>query len=498
MGFSGQKIARNMFGLDYRSLALLRIGLGVILLINLFITIPDLRALYTDEGVLPRLILLSGPDLMVSPSLYLASGDAWYVYMLFVIQIVLAVLFLVGYRTHLVGIASYILLLSLQARNPLLLFGADMTLRLGMFWALFLPIGRRYSLDAMLGRVEHPERETYLGIPGVAYIGQVAMIYVFSGLLKTGDTWHVDHTAVYYSLALDMYTRPLGHWLNQFDGLTTWLTISVYYLEIYGPLLFILPVWSGWGRLLGFVIFAVLQIGFNLCLQLGLFGAVMIVCMFGLLPAEFWAYLGEPVIHWLADRAKAWSPVRLASAFENWRQRGRERAHALAGLPSATNLKRKSAAFLCLLRDSAALFLVIYVLFWNIATYPGKESYMPDKYVWIGQQTGLYQLYNLFSPDPQADDGWIVIRGTLKNGRQINAFTGEPTVTTEPPADMPDSFGYQHMGRYVLFLLLPNEQMYFQPFLQYLEREWNRAHPAPQEQIATLEFFYLHEVILKP
>jgi len=40
MAPTGQRILRNMFGLDYRSLALLRIGLGIMLLINLSITIP--------------------------------------------------------------------------------------------------------------------------------------------------------------------------------------------------------------------------------------------------------------------------------------------------------------------------------------------------------------------------------------------------------------------------------------------------------------------------
>jgi len=97
-----------------------------------------------------------------------------------------------------------------------------MTLRLGLFWALFLPIEKCFSLDALLGRGEQPGSKTCLGVPGVAYIAQVAMMYVFSGLLKTGNSWRVDHTAVYYALSLDMYTRPLGHWLNQFDWAHDW------------------------------------------------------------------------------------------------------------------------------------------------------------------------------------------------------------------------------------------------------------------------------------
>src|SRR3954468_9750905 len=45
---------RGIFGLDLRSLALFRIGLGIILLFDIIIRYEDVHAFYTDEGVLPR------------------------------------------------------------------------------------------------------------------------------------------------------------------------------------------------------------------------------------------------------------------------------------------------------------------------------------------------------------------------------------------------------------------------------------------------------------
>ena len=45
---------RRLFGIDLRNLALFRIGLGAILLIDLAIRFQDLQAHYTDAGVLPR------------------------------------------------------------------------------------------------------------------------------------------------------------------------------------------------------------------------------------------------------------------------------------------------------------------------------------------------------------------------------------------------------------------------------------------------------------
>jgi hypothetical protein len=257
----------------------------------------------------------------------------------------------------------------------------------------------------------------------------------------------------------------------------------------------VLPVWSGWGRLLGFALFAAMQIGFNLCMDLGLFGEVMIACMLGLLPAEFWTYLGEPVIPWLTTRAKAWSHFRLAGAFENWRQRRRQKERALASLRPDTNLKRRAWAILGVVRDGAVLFLISYTLFWNISTIPGNTWYIPAKYLWIGPETGLSQGYNLFSPDPQTDDGWIVIRGTLKNGRQIDALHGTPTVTLDRPQYLSPTYGDQCWGNYILYLTVPTSEVYLAPLTQYLEREWDRDHPAPDEQIATIQFYHLHQAI---
>ena len=48
---------QQLFGIDLRTLALLRVGLGVAVLADVVIRSFDLVALYTDQGVLPRELL---------------------------------------------------------------------------------------------------------------------------------------------------------------------------------------------------------------------------------------------------------------------------------------------------------------------------------------------------------------------------------------------------------------------------------------------------------
>ena len=62
----------QLFGIDLRSLAVLRIGLALLVLTDLFDRLPDLEAHYTDQGVLPRFGLPTGLF-----GLHSLSGSAW-------------------------------------------------------------------------------------------------------------------------------------------------------------------------------------------------------------------------------------------------------------------------------------------------------------------------------------------------------------------------------------------------------------------------------------
>ena len=49
--------ARDLFGIDTRSLAVLRVALALIILADLAIRASELSAFYTEDGVLPRALL---------------------------------------------------------------------------------------------------------------------------------------------------------------------------------------------------------------------------------------------------------------------------------------------------------------------------------------------------------------------------------------------------------------------------------------------------------
>ncbi len=139
-------VAGRMFGLDDRSLALLRMCVGLCLLWVTYCNAWEMRAFYTDDGVMPRTLLLENAGDSVGFSLYMAGGSVGFIALLFGLQFIFALMLIAGYRTRLAVIGAYVLLFSMQNRQPILLFGADDALRVGLFWMMFGALGRGLSI----------------------------------------------------------------------------------------------------------------------------------------------------------------------------------------------------------------------------------------------------------------------------------------------------------------------------------------------------------------
>ncbi len=258
-----------VFGIDLRTLALFRVMLGTVLLFDQCWRMQDLTAFYTDLGVMPREWLLPSNGLW-RVSFHAANGEWWFAALLFGIETIAALLIIVGWRTRVALIFAFVLNASLLNRNPMVLLGGDILLTCLIFWAIFLPVAARASLDAALSNTPPPTQPLHRSWASVGVLFQVMSVYFFSAILKSGADWH-NGTAVDYALAIEGYSTPIGQWLRNFPALTTALTYFVWWLEMLAPILVFVPVFS---RALRFAMMAMLMamhIGFLFCLELGPF-----------------------------------------------------------------------------------------------------------------------------------------------------------------------------------------------------------------------------------
>lgn len=296
-----QQRLQEVFGIDLRTLALFRILLGTVILVTLVLRLPDLQAFYTDSGVLPRHWLIQA-DSPWRWSLHMLNGGAWFQAVLFAVAILAALAMVVGYRTRWATFLTWLLLVSVNSRNPLVMIGGDTLMTCLMFWAMFLPLGARASVDAALSPTPPPAGPVHYSIASAALLLQVMSVYFFSAIFKTDPAWE-NGPAVFYALSLESYATPLGVWLRQFPALLSPLSSFVWWLEMLGPVLIFTPVFTRAIRLTLLILFVGMHLGFFLCLEIGHY------------PFVSWAslstFVGTGVWDWLARRHDQRHPGRM-------------------------------------------------------------------------------------------------------------------------------------------------------------------------------------------
>jgi predicted DCC family thiol-disulfide oxidoreductase YuxK len=279
------------FGCDLRTLALFRIALALLILIDLGSRARTLAAHYSDRGILPRADLIeifSG----WRPSLHMVSGSTPIQGLLFAIAAVFALLLMAGYRTRLMTFLSWAMLASLQTRNMMIAQGGDILLLLLLFWGMFLPLGARFSFDAALDVDVHKRPNAYLSVAGVALLAQCMYVYWVGALLKSDPAWMPNGTAVELALRIDYLSTPIGAWLRQFPLLLKGLTYYVWLLELIGPALMFVPLFFPWVRLGVQALMILMHVGFILCIKIGIFPLVSIASILAFTPGWVWDKLG--------------------------------------------------------------------------------------------------------------------------------------------------------------------------------------------------------------
>jgi hypothetical protein len=471
------RVFADVAGLDLRSLAVYRIGLALILLVDLFIRFGDLRAHYTDEGLLPREALTTADRGL---SIHVLSGSAWFEATLFAVAAVAAVALLLGLRTRLATFVSWLLLLSLQSRNPIILQGGDVLLRLLLFWGMFLPLGARWSVDSIASRRgDGPSR--IVSLAGVALLLQICLMYWCSVVLKSDASWRTEGTAIYYALNIDQLVTPLGHYLLNFPRLLRFLTFATLALEVVGPLLLFCPFYNGRVRLavvLGFIAFHLFGLG--LCLELGPFPYVCSVAWLALMPGCFWDYLARHLSLAAVRYPRSAIPSRLSS----WSEGGERTADGRWRLT-----------------DSAQRIVVagalIYVLLWNARTldFARVSKLFPTSINAIGFALGLDQYWSMFSPMPLKDDGWYVIEGDLRNGDKVDLFRGGAPLRWEKPESVADTYANERWRKYGTNVCQKDYARYRIHYARYLARQWNAQHDQDSQLTSVKIYFMLEQTL---
>ena len=276
--------------LDLRSLGLFRIFLAVAVLLDLGSRSLRLSWWYSDDGIVSRALAEAHQGFPVF-GFYALFGTTWWAALGVGMTAVGAVLLLVGFRSRLMALFLALMVLSFHTRNPFVLNGSDTVLQLSLIWAVFLPIGARFSLDrgwnAKNPEADPPQSSLWTGIAALGFTSQIGLSYLMDMLYKNGDTW-LTGQAVKVLFSVDMYARhPGADLIRQLpDPILTVISFGVLLLE--GSALFLLFVPFQRIRLVIVASLMLLHLGFLVTMSIGLFPINCLMWLTALLPSIVW------------------------------------------------------------------------------------------------------------------------------------------------------------------------------------------------------------------
>ncbi len=452
----------RVFAIDSRSLGIFRIALGFLLLLDTLQRLFMARTFYTDWGVFPRSYWIENYMVPFKFSLHLASGDAWFQYLLLGIQALAALAFLIGWRTRISNFVLLLLLCSLQSRNNQILSASDELMRLLLLWSLFLPTGEKFSVDSSTKAARE-----IVSVGSFALLFQGFSMYFFTALLKVHPVWTSEYSAVYYALHLDIFATPFAVWLRQFVGFTQFITVSTLVWEFVGPFLALLL--CGWARFAAAVVFILFHLSLTLCLELGLFPYVAITYWLLYMPSELWEHPAgnrmEKALEKTLLRISAFFPA--SPKGENGSQR----------------MKRAGSAL-------AAVFLVL-ITWNNLASLKLESVQMPKFASHLVKILYLDQTWDMFAPYPIRNDGWFVIEAELQNGEQIDLWTQKP-VTYEKPKLVSSTFPNSPWRKLMIHVWDEANPRILLPVSRYLCREYSAENGWPSG-VATFRIQFVKE-----
>jgi len=447
----------ELFTLDLRSLALLRIGLGIFIFIEILELIPYVKMFLSDSGVAPRSIIdLSNREFAYHWQLYFLHGGELWAYFLLGITLLSASFLIVGYYTKLATFLCWILLASLQQRNPHLVYGGHSLSLMLLFWSIFLPLGARFSLDRAIRKLNFSSKDEIISVASIALYFQFIILYITAALYKFDFASWGEGTHIYYTLSRMELVWGLGHLIYPYPHIMEQLTYNTLMLELLGPLLIFCPFFKPIVRLFTLTLFALFHLGLALTVSIQWFPLLNIVFLSAFLPAFFW----DNILRVKATPAPLSNPHSVQSRFNSVRS---------------------------FLVNCLVLFCLLYYTAWHI--YGASPKEMPPRLT-----PPIFFLFseirwNMFTQTPKYSGWWAIrLEDNTGDSRELLSKT---KFSTDLPQDYFSNLP-NPLKSYLSTLTHKPDPKRCKFFLEYfLKQESDRLEQAP-----AIELLYIRREIL--
>jgi hypothetical protein len=450
--------------LELSALAYFRIAIGVLSLYNCLEAWYYYEEWLIDSGYLPRaeLLMASNHNMLNKNvfNIYFCSGEKHIINFLLIVQTMFTISFIVGYRTKVASLFTFLFDLALKSRMYGLDYGADFLRANCLFWCMFLPIEKHWSLDSFIeshcnSKKCTPTKEIQNiddgpaeldssynaddnesknndtrdgGFISYVLLFQIIHMYGNAGRHKYGDMWlsgvAIERVLLCHSLSKHNFIKQYLLEMPQLLRQMTKLTLA---LEIYAFTFFLIP--SSIIRGNSAFIYICLHLGMWITLEVGMFPPVCIALLLSTLPRGTCNIIDRFLTYMFITKLKLNVTVRKVIGYIS------EYIDITEPLQNSNDNKKKRRWNIYRFFQKIKKYLMLLLIYVILAMDDERSKNNPKigkcswTYFFTGYNGILYlpeslktiaftfsheQLYNLFAPDVPSNF-WFEAYGIIRN-----------------------------------------------------------------------------------
>jgi hypothetical protein len=351
-----------------------------------------------------------------------------------------------GCCTRIAAIVGWVAVISVIRRTSPSANSGDVWLGCQMFWAMFLPLGARWSIDALrqgARAAASPRPSAALSMATVAIVLQLVVVYLGAGLAKCNADWFTGDALV-HAISVHDHGTSVGMVMPHDPWVTRPLQWAIVAAEVGLPIMLIaMP--SPAIRITIVALFTVFHAAIWLGMTVGLFPLVGFVAWLPVLPAAFWGH---------------------ATPTEE---------------PRVATLGRTSSGICGAACGIAAAAFILQLPWW-------RQDRLPLPLAMAVNVTGLHQEWQMFG-GVRSQAQWVYGRAVLADGREVDLLRGGRALERDLPAGGFTSLPHHRWHTFYWHLTTPIVRVFADPAARALAKQWNESH-GPDQQVVSLEIRY--------
>ncbi len=195
--------------------SLMRVSLGAWAVYFYALHFPVRRVLWGPEGVWSYERFAATMPLL---NIWQLGRSPWSFEVVYAAAILIAVGFTLGWAPRVTGALHWLMIWSVQERNPFITDGGDNIMRIVLLFLVLVNTGEYFSVGALRAKVRgsllsireilRPARAAVHNVGVLLIVAQLGLLYMSTGLYKAmGELWQTG-TALYYILRVDEFSWP--------------------------------------------------------------------------------------------------------------------------------------------------------------------------------------------------------------------------------------------------------------------------------------------------